>query len=197
MISYKLLKTLKVRITQVLEDYDSHSRPLKHFTAEAYFMKYSNGEEKEVVIATIDAYKVYYSNYSFYLFDAESSGMMSIAEGIEQYNKSGSLECSELINYVAIDRILVEKKYRNKGVGKFLLSSFIANTTKMGDGVFLYSCPFEKDESETEEVKEQKFERLKNYYKKLGFSEIEDSGVLFFEGGYVLSSGKIDELIDY
>lgn len=84
-------------------------------------------------------------------------------------------------NVFYIERLYVEKKYRNKGYAKALLNeinNIIRNILKLNVGqIIVYANPFEINNGADEMIRSNKVlnNKLLNLYKTTGFKEIDDN----------------------
>lgn len=84
-------------------------------------------------------------------------------------------------NVFYIERLYVEKEYRNKGYAKALLneiSNIIRDILKLNVGqIIVYANPFEVNNGNDEMIKNNKVlnNKLLNLYKTTGFKEIDDN----------------------
>jgi hypothetical protein len=190
MLDLDFLKRLRVRTTTTIE-LDEDERDV-HYISSEILLKY--GEENPQPIGLLSGYRIHSNVYSLGVLEPVSQDLYEVAEGLEKFLKN----CEELDeipfgNYYIIDRISIEKKYRNLGVGKCFLAQFIYGITSMADVVFVNPQPFELKKLNEEAYKKEEL-RLAGYYKKLGFKKIKGSNIHYFQCERAMELGEISDL---
>ena len=90
-------------------------------------------------------------------------------------------EYESMYNLFYIERLYVEKEYRNKGYAKSLLNEIndiIRDILKLNVGqIIVYANPFEINNGADEMIRSNKVlnNKLLNLYKTTGFKEIDDN----------------------
>lgn len=194
MIDLEFLNRLTVSTTFII-DLDEYKRDVHRIHGEIVIRE-GKKTGRDLPIGELSGYRIHSSEYKFSTLDAISQDLCDVAEGIEQYLRHAEKTGEELYGDIyIIDRISIEKKYRDKGVGKCFLAHFIYNTTSsLGDIVFVNPQPFELKGLNRVEFKKEAV-RLARYYKNLGFKKIKGSHIHYFLCEGVLNLGAINSIL--
>lgn len=190
----------KLEVPSYPENHLYHQYQLTFFEAKDEYDDYefkAVGQIGHIILSYIDVelgqYKGDMSAHS--VFDYRDEDVYRAYQHL--YDKNGELNDEfrgfANDNFIYIDDIFIEPKYRNMGIGTEIvrnINNMIRYLLKLNVGcIFLFARPSEKDtEGEILRIMDNKSQqRLIKFYKNCGFQRIKNTGYMYHNTDYALS----------